>query len=81
MPTQINVMFDNFNIQTWKTFLVSFKMYTWFIERKKTIQNKQTLIRDLIWTGGVIFSIYGYCKIVKASDTIALTRDSILQKS
>ena len=35
MPTQINVMFDNFNIQTWKTFLVSFKMYTWFIERKK----------------------------------------------
>jgi hypothetical protein len=29
MPTKINVVFDNFNIQTWKKILVSFKMYTW----------------------------------------------------
>ena len=40
MPTKINVVFDNFNIQTWKKFLVSFKMYTWLTE-KKTYKTKK----------------------------------------
>ena len=43
MPTQINVVFDNFNIQTWTKFLVSFKMYTWFTEKKHT---KQTTTKN-----------------------------------
>jgi len=38
MPTKIN---DNFNIQTWKKLLVSFKMYTWFTEKKHTKQTKK----------------------------------------
>ena len=38
MPTKINVMFDNFIIQTWKQFLVSFKMYSWFTEKKNKKQ-------------------------------------------
>jgi hypothetical protein len=37
MPTKIN---HNFNIQTRKKLLVSFKMYTWFTEKKHT---KQTI--------------------------------------
>ena len=41
MPTKINVMFDNFSIQTWTKLLVSFKMYTWFTEKKHTKQTKQ----------------------------------------
>ena len=42
MPKKMYVMFDNCNIQTWKRFLVSFKMYTWFTEKKtfKTNKNK-----------------------------------------
>jgi hypothetical protein len=28
------MLFDNSKIQTWKKFLVSFKMYTWFTEKK-----------------------------------------------
>ena len=47
MPTKINVVFDNFNIQTWKKILVSFKMYTWFTE-KKNIQKKQQKNRKKI---------------------------------
>ena len=41
MPTKINVRFDNFNIQTWTKFLASFKMYTWFTEKKNIKQAKQ----------------------------------------
>ena len=41
MPTKINVRFDNFNIQTWTKFLASFKMYTWFTE-KKTYKTSKT---------------------------------------
>ena len=43
MPTKINVMFDNFNIQTWKQFLVTLKKNTWFTEKTcKTNTKKQT---------------------------------------
>ena len=41
MPTKMNVMLDNFNIQTWKQFFVSFKMYTWFTEKKHTKQTNK----------------------------------------
>ena len=42
MPTKINVMFDHFNIQTWKMFLVSFKMHTWLTEGKKHTNTNKT---------------------------------------
>jgi hypothetical protein len=41
MPTQIIVMFDNFNIQTWKQCLATFKKNTWFTG-EKNMQNKHT---------------------------------------
>ena len=46
MPTKIN---HNFNIQTRKKLLVSFKMYTWFTEKKhtkQTINKKQKKLKE-----------------------------------
>ena len=33
MPIKINVMFDNFNIQTWKKVFGNLKKITWFTEK------------------------------------------------
>ena len=38
MPTKI---YDNFNIQTWKKLLVSFKMYAWFTEKNLLLTNQK----------------------------------------
>ena len=42
MPTKINVMFDNFNIQTWKEFLVTLKKNTWFTEKTCKTNTQKT---------------------------------------
>ena len=43
MPTKIIIMLYNFNIQTWKKCLVSFKLDTWYTEQKHT---KQTTTKN-----------------------------------